>query len=176
MISKQETCSRKQLMMGPLRLKKRSDHLVLVGDKRPQSTQRAWLTRIGRSESEFERVQKEWYGKLAKEGFRDCEDPGPQRFLKEWHSFKFLGTDPVVRQAAEEYWDDAQGFLRTHKFDRPIERIVWALHCEGKSQREIEKAISKRTSAIRQVQICAILMRLRTLMRRLRSTGKPQEK
>jgi hypothetical protein len=127
--------------------------------------QKNWLRRIGMNEAEFVRLQKKWYKRLAKDGFEDAEDAGPYRFLKDWHGTNFTHIDPVVKQASEEYWEDAFAFLNTHRFSRPIEKTIWRLHCQGLTKREIAQKIEKRPDALKATAVLEVLWKLKKQMR-----------
>jgi len=92
---------------------------------------------------EFKALQKEWDAKLKASGFDDIEDTTREdRPLKAWHNFRFKRTPIVQREATETYIDSAKALLLTYPFKNPTHRRIWELHCEGKSRREIEEAIS----------------------------------
>lgn len=89
-------------------------------------------------------IQDDYYTQLEQEGFEDIEDVNhPQKLLKSWHSFKFPMMDLCQREAEDQYYYAALSLLQTFRFEKPIHKFIWALHCEGKSKRDIEKIISE---------------------------------
>lgn len=90
---------------------------------------------------EFLTLQAEWYAKLQGTGFKDAEQLDGN--LKEWHSFAFpriTGRDTIKARA--EYYVLAGNFLYDYKFETPRDRLVWAMHAEGMSEREIASKIT----------------------------------
>lgn len=63
--------------------------------------------------------------------------------LKSWHSFKFALLEPEQRLAPEEYYNAAFELLQRYQFEKPVHKFIWALHCEGKTKREIELLLAK---------------------------------
>lgn len=92
-----------------------------------------------RSCSECRALEARYYQKLSDTGFIEIEDVAHSgRRLKSWHSFRFALMVPEQRQMPEEYYNAAFALLQRHRFDKPVHKFIWTLHCEGKSQREIE--------------------------------------
>lgn len=93
---------------------------------------------------QFKALEQIWYEKLKAEGFEDIEDCDKRdRPLSAWHSFKFPALNAGQREASTLYFEAASELLHTYEFERPIERFIWALHCQGLSKREIEIEVSK---------------------------------
>ena len=90
----------------------------------------------------FKGLHKAWMRKLKDSGFKDIEDlRSNEERLKTWDSYYFpLRANEI--ETSREYYETAEHLLVTHEFDSEIERMVWALHCEGKSVREIEDEIT----------------------------------
>ncbi len=94
-------------------------------------------------------AQDEWYKKLKKSGFDDIEQDEDR--LKKWASSSFKGKINGARHnekqaftdAKEEYYRRAGHFLYDHEFASAFQRRIWELHAEGKSLREISKAVRK---------------------------------
>ncbi len=74
----------------------------------------------------LDEVQREWYGKLAKEGFEDIEDTSsPDRPLKEWHAHKFRDQRTRLRQMDRERYDKLlSDFLNSNSIDEICALIV----------------------------------------------------
>lgn len=87
----------------------------------------------------FQKLQNKWYKKLALAGFDDIEiNP---RNLRE-------DTARVTdAEAVKQYYRQASQYLHTATFDTEREQIMWKLHCDGLSLREIgyEVCLSKNT-------------------------------
>lgn len=92
---------------------------------------------------EFKALKAKWDKKLEKSGFDDIERDGN---LKLFHSVYFADPrryDENVVEAKHQYYNIAGVFLNEHKFANTLEKKIWQLHSEGKSIREIEKALAK---------------------------------
>lgn len=88
---------------------------------------------------EFRAIQKYWYARLKKEGFKDAE---LRRYntdvLKSWDSTRFqLYYTPTQFAIRQLYFELTGQFLHSHKFKNPSEKAIWALHCTGVSYRTI---------------------------------------
>ena len=96
---------------------------------------------------EFKKLQKEWYKKLAKEGFEDIEQD--EEHLKQWESGYFLHRySPDVFAAKQEYFRLAGRFLLEHDFESAFERKVWALYAEGHTLSFIRKRVKSKNKGI----------------------------
>lgn len=98
---------------------------------------------------EFKKLQKVWARKLKQSGFDDIEQD--EDTLKNWASTYFRGKHHgfyfseslIFHSAKEEYYRLATHFLNDHEFENPINRVIWQMHSEGKSIRDIVKHLSK---------------------------------
>lgn len=89
---------------------------------------------------EFQKLQKQWYKKLEKTGFKDAEQEDGN--LKVWESSYFSSRySEGAFSAKEDYYRLAGQFLHSHKFETPKEQRIWSLHAEGKSIRTIAKEL-----------------------------------
>jgi hypothetical protein len=82
---------------------------------------------------EFMKLQREWYDKLAKEGFRDIE-------LND----KSMHTDTAHfadMEAVRNYYMKVSEFLYTGDFNNPSDKAVWFVYSEGYSIRNIAKSL-----------------------------------
>lgn len=92
---------------------------------------------------ELKKLQTKWYAKLKKEGFKDVEQPDGN--LKVWHSYFFkVHHNETVYQAKEDYYRKAGHFLHEHIFQDSREKLIWTLHTDGISVRNIVKALHKK--------------------------------
>jgi hypothetical protein len=92
----------------------------------------------------FEKLKKEWYTKLKKEGFEDIERHESATFALKSSSNKFNTAD-VARDyyAKSEYYSMARKFLHDYKFSSNLEKVIWEYHTEAISARDIAKLLVK---------------------------------
>jgi len=98
---------------------------------------------------EFASLQKTWYKKLAKEGFKDIErtdDVGKASGMLKNDVIKHVIQTYTPEKFAikEEYYRLAAQFLYEHKFKSDKDRTIWRLHSEGVSVRDIVAALKKK--------------------------------
>lgn len=96
--------------------------------------------------AKFRKLQKEWYEKLAKKGFKDIEA------MKPIHTGELMGFVP--RRAMEvgdrvdvdvqEYYRASRCYLHHGKFQSALEHHVWEFHCEGISYRNMLPLLRER--------------------------------
>ena len=97
-------------------------------------------------DEKLKELEKIWYQKLIDNGFEDIEVTSePGRPLKEW-DFNFCrvvkgeGKNidlPLKIASTRQYFIQARKLLDTHKFKNQDYKEIWALHCEGVTEREI---------------------------------------
>jgi hypothetical protein len=96
---------------------------------------------------EFKALKAKWYGKLHKSGFDDIEhdEEHLKRNASEPFTSKTRGRryrdKQVYFESREEYYRLAGRFLNEHKFSDKKEELIWSLHSEGMSIREIAKTL-----------------------------------
>lgn len=131
---------------------------------------------------ELSDLQKVWYKKLKKSGFNDLEYD--EDTLKQYSSSKIYrgrlnGKDyvdqAVSNHATEAYYRLAGHFLHDYKFDSERERTIWFHHSEGKSFREIARALRTRHYKANKDSINVIIKRLAAEMMKTRSSTDDQE-
>lgn len=106
---------------------------------------------------EFEALQAKWYQKLKESGFEDIEDE--KRHLKMWHSFYYRTMFQLdYFEFKKTYYQKAEHFLNTYCFD-PKEKLVWKLHSEGMSMRDISK-----NTGLKKYRIFSIIHKLKKKM------------
>lgn len=112
----------------------------------------------------FEKLQRFCYQQLEASGFEDIEDESQR--LKA-HSQRFaLNFTPESFEAKAEYFRLAGQFLHEHSFKNDRDRLIWELHSQGLSTREIAAAIAaqKTGKPVGKTQIGIIVRSLSTLM------------
>lgn len=89
----------------------------------------------------LKQLQTEWYARLKREtDFDDIEDSRHQdRPLKSWHNLRFKNQTNI--KETTQYYDEAIQLFYDYPFKNTTERCIWAFHCQGCSQRQIEKMI-----------------------------------
>lgn len=115
----------------------------------------------------FRAVQKEWYEKLKKDGFKDAEE-----VFKEEHRLKIFDSCQFNRervrnvfQFKQDYYLMAEKFLNLYKFDNQMERTIWEMHSNGVSIRSISSSW-KSGKAPNKDSVNRIIRRLAALMLR----------
>jgi DNA-binding CsgD family transcriptional regulator len=109
----------------------------------------------------FVALQKSWYARLKKEGFKDIEF-----FHEDGNS-----TDGLLRSSigslmasytpeAEYYFCKARWFLHHHRFVSAREKKIWARHCEGWQNPAIGRELGCSKEPVRKV-----VNKLRALMK-----------
>lgn len=103
-------------------------------------------------------LQKLWYKKAKESGFNDIEVNG---YLYHWDSSKnFTEADSSNFSAKYHYYLMATEFLNMDPFDNEEDRIVWTLHSEGLSIREIKREIEQQKLPIKRKSIGSIFSRI----------------
>lgn len=98
------------------------------------------------SQSQFARLQKQWYAKLAKEGFDDIE--WVDHTTGRGHDSAFMkgGGAKTYHAGRELYFQLATNYLMHCKnlLKKPYHRFIWRLHSEGLTYEEIESQVAQR--------------------------------
>ena len=91
---------------------------------------------------DLQALQKQWYAKLADEGFEDIEwtKGNNSPYLKTALNTK----DPFHFVAKQEYYNMAESYLHNRMELRGRERFIWKLHSEGATYEEITNAYNRR--------------------------------
>lgn len=119
---------------------------------------------------EFKLLKKEWYEKLEKNGFKDIEKTTVNTtWLDAWHNFRFKGIPIVQRISTEDYYHWAQGILFTYLFKNKTHRLIWELHCEGKSRRQIAGLIKNETPCYKPAKVGNIINEIKRTRKGTRS-------
>lgn len=96
---------------------------------------------------DFKKLQKLWYEKIEKKGFNDIEytDSNGDGHLRFSDSCYFHDNyNEITSEAKEEYYRLAGQFLNEHEFSSKLEKMIWELHAEGVSLRNITLMLKKR--------------------------------
>lgn len=95
---------------------------------------------------QFKDLEKEWYGRLTKSGFKDIERR--DRIGKAAGRMKTGTLDNIIHSydehqfsVKEEYYRVAGQFLHSYKFKSALEKSIWSMHSEGLSIRNIIKSL-----------------------------------
>lgn len=92
---------------------------------------------------EFLELKAKWYNKLRKSGFDDKERD--ENNMKQWDAHAFNSRyDKNQFGAKETYYRWAGQFLHEKEFRNKRDRIIWELHAQGATVREIEKELKSR--------------------------------
>jgi hypothetical protein len=93
---------------------------------------------MDQNSSDFKKLQKTWYKKLAKSGFQDIEED-------EVNLYKYSNLDSVsyLLPANETYYRLAGHFLHDYKFKDIHEKMIWKYHSEGFTYRELPEKVKK---------------------------------
>jgi hypothetical protein len=82
----------------------------------------------------LKQLQKIWYAKLAKKGFKDAEqDPDN---LKRWSGHFRTWYDDQSYEDKERYFQLAGQFLHDYEFSSYREKLIWQCHSEGMTLHE----------------------------------------
>jgi hypothetical protein len=101
---------------------------------------------LGTTQAQFAKLQRQWYAKLAKEGFDDIE--WVDHRTGKGHDSGFLKGSLISGKAyhpgRELYYQLATNYLIhcANLRNRPYERFIWKLHAGGATYDEIESAVA----------------------------------
>lgn len=104
-------------------------------------------------QSEFVKLQQEWYAKLKEHGFRDIEYTravdGQAFDCALFADARSMSAEQYLE--GEAYWHRARSYLWEGEFKDALERQVWELYCDGKTYRDIVKATGKSLGKVHSV-------------------------
>lgn len=118
------------------------------------------------SHDDYRALEKEWYAKLARAGFRDIENTDlPGRPLKTYHSTKFSDIAAQVRQSKRvpyqyliDEFSNKEGFnivckliSKSSRKDKSKVKRIWARHCSGATERVIAMEVEMSKTAVHKV-------------------------
>jgi len=91
---------------------------------------------------ELKSLQDEWYKKLEESGFHDIESPsGLLRSRTVPHNMET--KTEIEQDAIFEYYSMCTAFLWNHKFEKPLDRIIWEYYSNGLTCVEIADTLNK---------------------------------
>jgi hypothetical protein len=93
---------------------------------------------------QFKKLQEKWYKKLKDEGFNDIEKGEDTLMVCNSTAFRKSRYPIESYNAKVRYFALAGQFLNDNKFETRKDKIVWELHTNGKSTREIETELKRR--------------------------------
>lgn len=102
----------------------------------------------------FQQVQDRWYKKLEGTGFNDAEkkDKKGNLQLKKFDSFYFYAEYTKESFSIKKnYFERAEEFLNTHRFEDDMGRTVWGKHANGFSLRDISKELQIKVHVVRSI-------------------------
>jgi hypothetical protein len=82
---------------------------------------------------EFKKLQAEWAQKLADSGFQDIEKGELDTVIRP----QIIKTQKNQYIGGTDYFTFCQEILRLFRFKKEIHRIIFSLHSEGMSERDI---------------------------------------
>lgn len=113
--------------------------------------------------TEFETLRAEWYGKLKDSGFKDIEN---KRGSVGRGAPRVDNIVQVQQEAILEYYSMARQFLVEHEFTSDSEKLIWSLHAEGDSARDIsDKLCTQHSTKLKKTRVWEIVKALETAMR-----------
>lgn len=119
---------------------------------------------MNRNSKEFLALQRKWYKKAEKSGFEDIEQPDENLKIWSYRFVKACENDPTLHQSKEEYYRLAGSFLHEHLFKDQKSRLIWQMHSEGVSIRNIVKALKSRRFKTYRREVHQIIQDLAALM------------
>jgi hypothetical protein len=90
---------------------------------------------------EFKKLKREWYKKLADDGFEDIEK-------NEMELFEPTRMLTEVHEATYRYFVNAKNFLESGSFETKKDKVLWFMHSEGWLGTEIAKMLSMTESKV----------------------------
>lgn len=89
---------------------------------------------------EFKALNKRWKKKLKASGFKEIELGDDELVRYSYH------LTQAYREGTADYYLKASEFLLTHTFKNKTDRLIWSLHADGRSCRQISSELAKRTA------------------------------
>jgi len=92
----------------------------------------------------FIKLQKEWYSKLEKDGFKDIEYFDKSMEPRDMMYKEAIKTGKAIQDkfsSTEQYYIEASQFYWNHQFEEDSHKQIWYLHSEGCAYRQISKKL-----------------------------------
>ena len=101
----------------------------------------------------LQKLQKTWYNKLAKSGFKDIENVfAPGEPLRHWDSVEFQRYfTPKTFTEKQRYYELAGQLLHDFKFVKDRDREIWRMHTQGIAQHRIAKAVELSITTVNRI-------------------------
>lgn len=120
---------------------------------------------------DFQKLQAKWYSKLKREGFEDIEygEDSIKRCVPDAVSRTTRNDYEdmlVTYQSREEYYRLAGQFFYEHAFDNRKEQLIWELHKDGISMRDIVQHMKSRNFKVQRDFVHKTIKRLSEKMLR----------
>lgn len=96
------------------------------------------------SNKEFKKLESIWYAKAARSGFRDIENKSGRMDTDKALNNIVTKYTQTTYKAKEDYYRLAGQFLNDYAFKTKLERLVWEMHSEGVSIRNIVLAAKRK--------------------------------
>lgn len=90
----------------------------------------------------FNKLKKEWYGKLKEEGFEDIEFSEDSWYIKDDRYRTSKAVERSNTNGDGEFFRVATIFLWEHEFEREYDRFVWEQYSNGIMQEEIVRILA----------------------------------
>ena len=115
------------------------------------------------SEREFAAIQKEWYGKLADDGFKDLEwvDHSTGKGQNSDFLKGSFAAGKRYHAGRDLHYRLATNYLAHCKSLRGYNRFIWAMHADGRTYQEIRTAVKRKYK--RKVSIYTLYYELQRL-------------
>lgn len=115
---------------------------------------------------DFKKLKAQWDKKLAASGFEDAEYANGvlKLFHVEYFSDPRRHSDELIK-GKQNYFRLAGQFLYSHEFETTTDKLIWQLHADGQSVREIAAYMKKkRVPYCKRAKIQNVVKRLEKLM------------
>lgn len=105
------------------------------------------------TKKELQKLQKKWYNKLAKSGFKDIENIFvPNEPLRHWDSIEFQRYfTPATFTEKQRYYELAGQLLYDFKFRKSRDKEIWRMHTQGIAQHKIAKAVDLSITTVNKI-------------------------
>ena len=100
--------------------------------------------------AKFKKLQKKWYEKLKRDGFRDIENLC-EALIDHQNVYDFsqrIGFRSLLFESIRDYYYWASDMIILGKFKTLRDRKIWVLHAMGRSSREIAEVVPWRQNYI----------------------------
>lgn len=96
---------------------------------------------------DFKQLQREWYSRLADEGFKDIEKGiDDSSLLHKWSSYAYREVkDPHVRMSRSLYFQALTEGAATQPFDTDVDAIVISKRAEGERIKDIAEYLKQQS-------------------------------